>query len=66
MRAVIEDIKAHGNEDIFLPGQDFAQAADRTEKAGGLLFSAAEIGEFNHIAREIGVSEWAIESFQAG
>ena len=64
VRAVIEDIKAHGNEDIFLPGQDFAQAADRTEKAGGLLFSEAEIGEFNHIAQEIGVSEWTIESFQ--
>ena len=64
VRAVIEDIKAHGNEDIFLPGQDFAQAADRTEKAGGLLFSEAEIGEFNHISQEIGVSEWTIESFQ--
>ena len=64
VRAVIEDIKSHGNEDIFLPGQDFAQAADRTEKAGGLHFSEAEIGEFNHIAQEIGVSAWTIESFQ--
>ena len=64
VRAVIEDIKSHGNEDIFLPGQDFAQAATRTQEAGGLLFSEAEIGEFNHIAQEIGVSEWDIKLFQ--
>ena len=32
-------------------------------KTGGLLFSEAEIGEFN-IAQEIGVSEWDIKSFK--
>ena len=54
VKAVIEDIKGHGNEDIFLPGQDFAQAAERSAEAGGLLFSAAEVEEFNHLAEECG------------
>ena len=40
------------------------RAATRTQEAGGLLFSEAEIGEFNHIAQEIGVSEWDIKLFQ--
>ncbi len=58
VRAVIEDIKGHGNEDIFLPGQDFAAAAEKTAEAGGLLFSAAEIAEFNQLAAEIGAEPW--------
>ena len=62
VRAVIEDIKGHGNENIFLPGQDFAQAAANTAKAGGLLFSTAEIEEFNHLAKEVGAEPWEIAS----
>ena len=58
IKAVIEDIKGHGNEAIFLPGQDFAQAASRTESAGGLLFSEAEIAEFNQLAKEAGHPGW--------
>ena len=61
VRAVIEDIKGHGNENIFLPGQDFAEAASRTKEAGGLLFSAAEIAEFNDLAKEMNVDTWDIE-----
>ena len=63
VKAVIEDIKGHGNENIFLPGQDFAQAAARTEKAGGLLFSAAEIEEFDHLASEVGAAPWRADDF---
>lgn len=63
VRAVIDDIKSHGNEGIFLPGQDFAQAESRTKNAGGLLFSEAEIDEFNHIAKEINAPEWNLASF---
>ncbi|MFP6873470.1 MAG: Ldh family oxidoreductase [Verrucomicrobiales bacterium] len=58
LRAVIEDIKGHGNEAIFLPGQDFAQAAQKTASAGGLLFSEAEIAEFNQLAAEAGQPGW--------
>ena len=58
LKAVIEDIKGHGNETIFLPGQDFAQAAQQTASAGGLLFSEAEIAEFNHLATEAGHPGW--------
>jgi L-2-hydroxycarboxylate dehydrogenase (NAD+) len=58
VKAVIEDVKAHGNENVFLPGQDFAQAAERSTRAGGLLFSAAEIREFNELAEECGAEPW--------
>ena len=58
VKAVIEDIVGHGNENVFLPGQDFAAAAAKCEK--GLLFSAAEIGEFNELAREVGMDEWDV------
>lgn len=58
VKAVIEDVLGHGNEKVFLPGQDFAGAAKRSEAAGGLLFSAAEIAEFNELAREVGTEEW--------
>ena len=34
-----------GNENVFLPGQDFAGAAKKSAAADGLLFSEAEIGE---------------------
>ncbi|MGI9241184.1 MAG: Ldh family oxidoreductase [Verrucomicrobiales bacterium] len=61
VKAVIEDIVGHGNEKVFLPGQDFAGAAERSAAAQGLLFSAAEIGEFNELAREVGVEEWDLD-----
>ena len=55
---LIEDIRGHGNENVFLPGQDFAQAQEKCAKADGLLFSAAEIGEFNELAR---VLRWGVD-----
>ena len=58
VKAVIEDIRGHGNETIFLPGQDFAHAARQTESAGGLLFSEAEIAEFNQLAAAAGHPGW--------
>jgi L-2-hydroxycarboxylate dehydrogenase (NAD+) len=62
VKAVIDDVKAHGNENIFLPGQDFAAASERTATAGGLLFSAAEIAEFNELAEEVGMQPWDLSS----
>lgn len=53
VRAVIEDIMGHGNTPgTILPGQLEHEAAVRSEKAGGLLFTDAEIAEFDKLARE--------------
>jgi L-2-hydroxycarboxylate dehydrogenase (NAD+) len=52
---VLADILGHGNESCMLPGQIEAEAAARSAKAGGLLFSAAEVEALNEIAREAGV-----------
>ncbi len=45
----------HGNENCLLPGQIEAENARRSEAAGGLLFTQAEIGAFGEVAREGGV-----------
>jgi L-2-hydroxycarboxylate dehydrogenase (NAD+) len=63
LKAVLTDVFGHGNEACTLPGQPEANAAARTAKAGGLLFSAAEIGEFNALAKECGLPEWKLETF---
>ncbi len=58
VRAIIEDILGHGNENCLLPGQLEARWAERVDKAGGLLFSTAEIEAFNEIAKECGAPKW--------
>ena len=58
LKAVLADIFGHGNEPCTLPGQPEAKAAAATAAAGGLLFSAAEIGEFNVLAAECGLPAW--------
>lgn len=63
LKAVLADIFGHGNEHCTLPGQPEAQAAEATAKAGGLLFTEAEIAGFNAIARECGQPEWRLEEF---
>ncbi|MFK5923424.1 MAG: Ldh family oxidoreductase [Verrucomicrobiota bacterium] len=50
--AVIKDVLGHGNENCMLPGTIEANNAKRSEKAGGLLFSAAELEEFAELATE--------------
>ncbi|MFD2159360.1 Ldh family oxidoreductase [Rubritalea tangerina] len=59
LKAVVENILTQGNEKSILPGQLEAQAAQRSEAAGGLLFSAAEIDELNTIARTLDFPEFA-------
>lgn len=58
VKAVLEDILGHGNEDCLLPGQIEAQAAARSEKNRGLLFSVAELDAFDEIAEECGSEKW--------
>jgi LDH2 family malate/lactate/ureidoglycolate dehydrogenase len=58
VKAVIADILGHGNDKCMLPGQLEATWAAHTAKAGGLLFSAAEIAAFNELAAEAGQPPW--------
>jgi len=53
LKAVIDNILIAGNEHSLLPGQMEAEAAARSEAAGGLLFSEAELAELNELAREL-------------
>ena len=68
--AVIEDILGHGNENCMLPGTIEANSAKLSEKAGGLLFTDAEVKGFIHLAEECGLdaSAWdttALPTFTA-
>lgn len=58
LAAVISDILGHGNEAAILPGQLEAAARQRSDAAGGLLFTAAEIAEFNQLAADLGHPSW--------
>jgi L-2-hydroxycarboxylate dehydrogenase (NAD+) len=62
IKAVVEDVCGHGNDKCLLPGQLEAQAAARSASNNGLLFSKAEIEEFNQIATECGQPTWDPES----
>lgn len=64
MKAVIDDIRGHGNENCVLPGQFEAAAAARCVKNGGLLFSAAEIEAFNELVEETGGEKWNVSDFK--
>jgi hypothetical protein len=46
----------------MLPGQLEGAARKRSDAAGGLLFTEAEIAEFNDIREELGMAAWDIES----
>jgi L-2-hydroxycarboxylate dehydrogenase (NAD+) len=50
----------------MLPGQLEATFAARSEKAGGLLFSKAEIEAFNEIAAHIGHPPFDLAALPTG
>ena len=60
VKAVLDDIRGHGNEGCMLPGQLEAEAAARSDAAGGLLFSTAEVAALNEIAAEAGLAPFDI------
>jgi L-2-hydroxycarboxylate dehydrogenase (NAD+) len=64
VKAVIDDVLGHGNENCMLPGQMEAQAAARCAKNGGLLFSEAEILAFNELAAEARKPKWKVSDFK--
>jgi LDH2 family malate/lactate/ureidoglycolate dehydrogenase len=52
VKAVLDDILGHGNSGAMLPGQIEANAAALSARAGGLVFTKAEIDAFGTIAAE--------------
>ena len=64
VKAVLADILGPGNENCMLPGQIEAEGATRTEKNGGLIFSAAEIEAFNELAEECGQPKWNMDDLK--
>ena len=64
LRAVLRDVVGHGNESCLLPGQVEAEAAAKSARLGGLLFSAAEMEAFAEIARECGAKPWDLSRFE--
>lgn len=62
VRAVLDDILGHGNDRCMLPGQVEAEAAARSDRAGGLLFSRAEVEALDAIAHEAGVEPLVADS----
>ena len=60
----MDDILSEGNEKCIIPSQFEAEFAERSERAGGLLFSEKEIEEFNQIGTDCGVNQWDISQFE--
>ncbi|MCC5829775.1 MAG: Ldh family oxidoreductase [Phycisphaeraceae bacterium] len=59
VRAVIEDVLGHGNQDsgrCILPGEIEHRYAMRCEESGGLIFTDAEVAEFKKIADQVDVA----------
>ena len=65
IKAVLLDILGHGNEKCLLPGQPEARAGELSKKHGGLLFTAAEIEQLSHLAREVNDPPWRLSDFQS-
>lgn len=64
VKAVLADILGAGNDNCLLPGQIEAEAAARCDRAGGLLFSEAELTAFGEIAEACGFSGWNSNVFK--
>jgi len=60
LKSVLGDILGHGNDGSMLPGQIEADFRKRSDAAGGLLFTPAEVAEFNQIAAELGEPTWDV------
>jgi LDH2 family malate/lactate/ureidoglycolate dehydrogenase len=64
IKAVLDDVFGHGNEGCVLPGQIEAKFASHSAKAGGLLFTKAEIEAFNELATECGAESWKTDGLE--
>lgn len=63
VRAVLLDILGHGNDGVLLPGEPEARSAARSNAAGGLLFTPAELAGFAELAAECGLPPWDPHAF---
>ena len=52
VKAVLADIKGHGNDGSIFPGELEARAYAESERVGGLVFTAAEWAAFVGGARD--------------
>lgn len=66
LKAVLEDVLGHGNENAMLPGQIEAGFRKRSDEAGGILFTDAEVAEFNELAASLGLSQWDVSTLKRG
>ncbi len=57
LKAVLDDILGHGNDNSMLPGEIEAKARKASDEAGGLQFTEAELAEFNELAKELGMAK---------
>ena len=64
VKAVLDDVLGHGNDGAMLPGTLEARAAAESEKAGGLIFTAAEAGEFARELEKAGVRDVRVDDFR--
>lgn len=64
VKAVIEDILGHGNDDCVLPGQVEAKWAQRCERNHGLLFTATEIEALNQILIGCQAERWHLDQLK--
>lgn len=64
VQAVIDDIFQEGNEKAIVPGAFEAAFQERSDAAGGLLFTEAELKEFNELAEEVGKQPFDISSLK--
>jgi L-2-hydroxycarboxylate dehydrogenase (NAD+) len=65
IRAVLHNVLGPGNENCLLPGQPEARNGELSKKNGGLLFTRAEIDEFNHIAASVNEPLWNLDEFKS-
>jgi L-2-hydroxycarboxylate dehydrogenase (NAD+) len=65
IRTVLRDVLGPGNENCLLPGQPEARNGELSKKNGGLLFTKAEIDEFNHIAARVNEPLWNLAEFKS-
>jgi LDH2 family malate/lactate/ureidoglycolate dehydrogenase len=63
LKAVLDDVLGHGNEAAMLPGQIEAGFRKRSDEAGGILFTEAEVAEFNEINQQLGLPAWDVAKF---
>ncbi|RYD37179.1 MAG: lactate dehydrogenase [Verrucomicrobiaceae bacterium] len=64
LKAVLEDVLGHGNENAMLPGQIEAGFRKRSDEAGGILFTDAEVAEFNELAAGLGLEQWDVSALK--